>query len=271
VLAVYEHAAVLALEPCGRLLTLVDRGRPLVPFGIEVPLAEVTPETGQRATLRSSGLQLGPDQRIAFVGPGVSLAWWNGPFSRVVLGHQLDGLVLPQRTRALLEERSTGTGPMEQADARAAQGLHRLVEALFAPQPDRAAIAEQVRGLSGLGPGTTPTGDDLLTGLTACTLRLARAGATAEAGAGALCEAIEALPPTCTTPVARAMLAHAVAGQFVEPLGTLVSGLGNGDHWDLVAPAVTALGTVGAQTGSDMLAGVMALATAVRRSPGGWA
>lgn len=120
-----------------------------------------------------------------------------------------------------------------------------------------------VEDLVGLGPGSTPAGDDALTGVAAAVRRLAPGlpPETWERLAGS----IGALPPTATTEAGRAMLFHAARGRFVAPLAALARALGD-PAADLSARTAAVL-CVGARSGADMLAGFLALAAALAAGP----
>jgi len=121
-------------------------------------------------------------------------------------------------------------------------------------------VAARVESLVGLGPGATPTGDDLLCGIAAALWRLGP-GPGGTAGRTALRAVLAAVPADATTPTSRAMLAHAAEGRFLEPLAVLARALG--DRAADLAAAAAALTRVGAQSGADLLAGAVAAGRAV--------
>jgi hypothetical protein len=121
---------------------------------------------------------------------------------------------------------------------------------------DAAVAARAARGLAGLGPGLTPSGDDLLAGFVgAWTLvgaalggdRAARARVTAAVVAGAARGA---------SPLGRIWLEHARRGELLEPMTRLVA--------ILLAPAACGLDAavrgalaVGSSSGTDWMVGCL--------------
>jgi hypothetical protein len=143
---------------------------------------------------------------------------------------------------------------------RLADRLIRLLDRLFdaTQQPDMIALA---RALSGLGPGLTPTGDDLLVGVAAACRRLVAGGCWPAPRRDLLVAALAGMGDTGTTSVAREMVGLAAAGQFPDALTDFVDLLGDRDTGtDQVQAAAGRLAAIGAHSGADMLAGVVAVA-----------
>jgi uncharacterized protein DUF2877 len=123
----------------------------------------------------------------------------------------------------------------------------RLVLALEAG--DRSGAAVAAASLIGLGPGLTPSGDDLLVGIEAAL------HAVAHPSAGFLTPALAEVE-TGTTEVAATLLRHAAAGEFAERLHALLSALlGSGD--ERVPAAIERAVAWGATSGTDCLLGVL--------------
>jgi hypothetical protein len=250
--SVYPHAVVVETD-AGALVTLAPRDRPLVPFGVGLDPRAVEASVGRHVQFGPRRIAVG-GVSIRLEGDGVSLGLPIGPPALgEVLATQLTRLTLPPRTCALL-----AGGGDDRVLERAATILTALVRALVAPAPTPGGIARRVAALVGLGPGATPTGDDLLTGIAAA---LGRLGERAPpAGRREYLEALAAVAPDATTPVGRAMLAHAASGHFVEPLRDLAAALGRpGPELD---GAIARLAAVGAQSGADLTAGLVALGRA---------
>ena len=121
---------------------------------------------------------------------------------------------------------------------------------------DAAAVARAARGLAGLGPGLTPSGDDLLAGFVgAWTLvgaalggdRTARARVTAAVVAGAARGA---------SPLGRIWLEHARRGELLEPMTRFVTNLLAPDARGLDA-AVRGPLAVGSSSGTDWMVGFL--------------
>jgi Protein of unknown function (DUF2877) len=131
----------------------------------------------------------------------------------------------------------------------AAPGIAALAEWLKAggegAPDDRAEI------LIGLGPGLTPSGDDLLGGAMIALHALGRATMAMRLAAWAL-----PLAETRTGAISRAHLACAAAGEGSASLHDVLAALLTGDTTALTE-AVAALGAIGHSSGWDMLAGAV--------------
>ncbi|MBN1773104.1 MAG: DUF2877 domain-containing protein [Deltaproteobacteria bacterium] len=267
--AVYRRAAVLEPDAPGEpRITLLAEERPLVPGGIALPWGELAPRAGEPARLDGRTLRLGDgatgaQRTVRLEGDGVSLRLTPPLGPEEIEGPTVRWapLPLPQRTRALL-----GLDPVHEdgveatALRRAAGGLRALTDALCLDADDPASWDRLVRALAGLGPGSTPTGDDLLVGLAAAGSVFAGAERVSRAAYDRFVEALRGLPADVTSPVGREMLANAARGSFPEPLLALV------ECWREprrgapdIAAAMTALADVGAHSGADMLAGALAV------------
>lgn len=179
---------------------------------------------------------------------------------RAVLRRQLSSLVVPARTVALLAGQAPGPGLLDTACAGAQAVLGRLVEAIVDGEAEPTGYEEAVATLSGLGPGLTPTGDDLLVALLVTGRRLADVGLLPDEGLDSLGRAMQASPAGRTTPIAEQFVREACAGKAPAPLAALVQGLGVtqvGD--DRLAERCARLVATGAHSGADWLAGVLAL------------
>lgn len=148
------------------------------------------------------------------------------------------------------------TGVLRQA-APALAALHRWLEETRAPVP--AAVAD----LLGLGPGSTPSGDDYLVG----TLVALHAFGEEEA-AGKLWGAVRGDAQTRTRTLSVAHLAAAAAGHAHPALHRCVSELvrARPPRWE---EPLDQLGAVGHCSGWDALAGVAAVARAHCSRSGG--
>ncbi len=107
--------------------------------------------------------------------------------------------------------------------------------------------------LVGLGPGSTPAGDDILVGvLTALTAQ----SLVSSASARALVELRERLPEVrlCTHPASWQMIRAALDGSFPQPLLDLVAAMANAEPGPLRTAALRVL-RLGATSGRSLLAG----------------
>jgi hypothetical protein len=130
-----------------------------------------------------------------------------------------------------------------------------LLRDLGLAPPARASV------LIGLGPGLTPSGDDLIAGVLIALRALARADTAEQLGAWAL-----SLAATRTGTISSAHLAAAAAGEGPEPLHRALAAICAGDEAGLER-AVDAVARIGHCSGWDALAGVALAGAAVAREP----
>jgi hypothetical protein len=114
---------------------------------------------------------------------------------------------------------------------------------------DRTRAAEIATRLVGLGPGLTPSGDDVLVGIEAALHALARPSA------GFLALALGDVEGR-TTALAATLLRHAAAGEFAERLHSLLAALLGSDE-EAIPAAIDRAVAWGATSGSDCLLGVL--------------
>jgi len=258
--AVWSHAAFVGTGQ-GPFVTLLHPSRSLVPFGVEIPWQDVKLAAGEPVVLEERCLRVGVCT-VGLEGEGVALEVSAAPVHPELLRQRLGALALPERSRGLLSTGGPAEHPEERAVARIAAALEAMVDAIA--RADEQAMSRAAAALCGLGPGSTPTGDDVLAGVTAMGLRLGRAQEMS-----ALLRWLAQAPSGRTTVVGAEMLRHASQGRFPEALVEFVKVLGDpaagpGD----VEQAGRRLGAVGGQTGFDMLAGAAAMA---RGSVAAWA
>lgn len=115
------------------------------------------------------------------------------------------------------------------------------------------ALANAARGLIGLGPGLTPSGDDFLSGALAA-LDAMGESRTHAVLARAVCDTSSA-----TSPLSACLLRAVAAGHVGEHLHCMVASVATGD----IDAALTAANAVGHSSGWDMLAGVVSTLRAV--------
>jgi hypothetical protein len=120
---------------------------------------------------------------------------------------------------------------------------------------DLGAVAGHARALVGLGPGLTPSGDDMLAGMVAAYLVLGGD----EAFAGAAAAEVTAVVPGRTTAISATLLRLAATGQVSREAADVLRAMGAGGPLE---PAVGALLGVGHTSGADMAAGLLAGAVA---------
>lgn len=141
----------------------------------------------------------------------------------------------------------------DEAVHRAAFSLSAGIRALL--RGDTAAVVAALSQIVGLGPGLTPSGDDVLAGLLGSLVQVTRAGGGPATAARAGTE-LAAFARGRTNPVAEAYLAHACRGELSEVAGDFVHALiaGRGDEW---APALARLLDFGASSGSEIALGIL--------------
>jgi hypothetical protein len=163
----------------------------------------------------------------------LSLAADQAP--RIGLGPLLLGIV----------DQQTSVGSLGRA---AAKSLARVIEAMNDGSPERAVSASVP--LIGLGPGATPSGDDLLVGFAA------GLAATDHPLARPFAQGVAREAKGLTTSVAECYLAHAGRLEFAERVhGTALAVL-TGSEGD-VRKAVTDALAWGASSGVDLLVGLL--------------
>ncbi len=120
-------------------------------------------------------------------------------------------------------------------------------EAWLSASRGEEASADAVHGLIGLGPGLTPSGDDLLIGALALLRACGETGVHA-----ALARAITDAPPALTSPLSGSFLRAAAAGHVGAHLHNAATSAVAGE----LDAAVASLRGVGHSSGWDMLAGI---------------
>ena len=116
---------------------------------------------------------------------------------------------------------------------------------------DPLALTHAARALTGLGEGLTPAGDDWLVGMLAGLHRLGQRWAFEN---GHLASVLVGEAPARTTTVGAAFLAHALTGEFSEPVRDLVTA----ESLSRARAAGARLAVMGATSGADTLAGMRA-------------
>jgi hypothetical protein len=122
---------------------------------------------------------------------------------------------------------------------------------------DLPVVVSYAGALVGLGPGLTPSGDDLLSGMLAAFRALGGDAAFADAAAMALA----ALAAARTTSISATLLRLAGAGQVAQEAADVVRAIASGEALE---PAVHTLLGVGHTSGADVAAGILAGAVAAR-------
>jgi hypothetical protein len=269
--AVQRRACHLAVEG-GPLLILSTPEAPLAPNALAVRTAA--------PTLREAGLQVAqvvalgasalagdadwcvaideaspwePRPRVRPIRPGV-LAERLKATRATVVAVGAGGSLLPLLWAA--ETSALGPGAVRSASLPA----RTLAEA--ATRHDARAVVRAARGLAGLGPGLTPSGDDLLGGFAGAWHLLGEALGLGGARHRGVTDAIREGAERGASPLGRAWLEHACRGELLEPMTSLVGALLAEPVGDLDAAARGAL-AVGASSGTDWMVGFLLGAGAV--------
>jgi hypothetical protein len=125
------------------------------------------------------------------------------------------------------------------------------------------ATAAPVRDLVGLGPGLTPSGDDVLIGALALLDALTEDHADARAMRANLAHAVGHLSAGLTSPLSHCFLRVAAAGHIGECLHAAVSLCVDGDG----DAAIAAIRDICHSSGWDMMAGIVTALAAVESQP----
>src|SRR6266566_2333459 len=123
---------------------------------------------------------------------------------------------------------------------------------------DIAGVEEATRGLAGLGPGFTPSGDDALGGFAATMALLSPQLSADSASRKHIATTIAAVAKPRTTALSAVLLAHAVRGEISEQMGTLLLALSlPAGASEAVLNAAHRVLAFGASSGGDTLLGML--------------
>ena len=139
--------------------------------------------------------------------------------------------------------------------------VSRFADALAAV--DNEAVEHAALGLLGLGPGLTPSGDDIVAGALVTLRAFAGAPPALAARADTVARTVVSSAPGRTSLVSADLLGHAAAGRCVPQLAALLAALDRGGSLD--AP-LCALLSVGHSSGGDLTRGVGIALSAARSS-----
>jgi hypothetical protein len=228
-------------------------------FGPSNHLADLGLSPGLPVSISERSIAIGGSIRFTFEQCELwRPSGWPLPQTYPQLTDACDDLVRLARAEAPAEgfaqvyrsrERGTDETPLARiARARVARFQSWLCDTLETDYIETTASVDATRGLIGLGPGLTPSGDDFLVGALAVLDALAERKALA-----ALAHAIAAAPRGLTSPLSGYLLRAAAAGHVGEPLCRAVSAVISG----MAGTAVAAIRNIGHSSGWDMLVGVM--------------
>jgi hypothetical protein len=264
VVGVQRRACQLALEPDG-LLVLSAADVPLAPCGIAADAVPDGLRVGQRVALGARGsVGAAADWLVDLHAAAV-----RDPRPRVgsvPRGELEDGLGTARGT-AIAEGRARSLLPLLWGSAGdtlagrpAGLAARRLADGAI--RGHLASVAAAAAGLAGLGPGLTPSGDDLLAGFVAAWTLVGQSLRCDRESREGVASALLAGARPGASPLGRAWLEHAVRGELPEPMTRFAEALFAADPGDLV-PAVRRVLAVGASSGTDWSAGFLLGAGAV--------
>ena len=279
--AVYSHAWHLRTDDAF-ILTMID-SRHDGPLTVRVAglAREHGVSPGNTGTLTAAGIEIGP-LAFSFVG---AVPWIRhaGP-DRSIDGRVLrtditsigerihrasrGGLVLSERAKRL-SANSCGSRSVESptrggaTERRGHEEIAGMMAALA--NVDGAGVRRHALGLMGLGPGLTPSGDDVLCGLAAGLSVLERRSGRHAASCGealaVLTACVESEARHRTTLLSSTLLRCAVRGIATAPLLEVLATMGSGERMRGVEDVLM----IGHSSGSDMLTGaLMACITLLR-------
>ncbi|MFD7155865.1 DUF2877 domain-containing protein [Kribbella sp. NPDC059898] len=242
--SVFERVVNL-VTPDGWLITLAARTMDDAPNTVRVDEASWT-------EVRAGELFTAADGRLEIAGLTVDLRHanrWQPQLPPLVAGSCEPAVVTIDEVLGAVGVAggmvAVGATAFEREQARLLQAHSAgLVAALRLG--DAAAVAVHVRGLVGLGPGLTPSGDDFLTGLLLSAASVRRLLAPAVAA-----------QVHRTTAVSAVTLTEAARGRVRQSLVDLLRAVANGNQPDVRTAARRVL-VIGRTSGTDILSGVRA-------------
>jgi hypothetical protein len=264
---IQRRACQLGVED-GPLLVLSTADVPLAPNALAV-------DVEGDFTARDAGFRVGqvvaldasaPSDRDVdwLVTLGTAATWEPRPSVHRVAAHDLADRLRTARATVVADGASESLLPLLWATESDLDGLGPgLVRTAgisarllwdAAIRRDEGSVGRAARGLAGLGPGLTPSGDDLLAGFAAGWVLVGEAlgldGAVHRRVAGAILSGAE----SGASPLGLAWLRHACRGELLEPMTGFVTALLAEETRDLDAAARSAL-AVGSSSGTDWMVG----------------
>ena len=250
----------LYLRFCEQILLLSDQSWGVLPIGIGVENFEqavhfLRPQQGQPVTVTENGLVF-QSGRICLVtrNPQPDSVCAGSPQPNLIrqAAVELASLRKERGISMLAQPLLLGGAPDEilKKNPYCAHGypyLSRLMVALY--QGDSGAIHSCVEKLLGLGPGLTPSADDVLLGMLYVFRALPR---KVPKGARVFQESVGQLCDRCTNQVSAAYLKEILAGAPFERMEQVFRGLCGEEKLD-----IEKLTQIGSSSGSEMLLGML--------------
>ena len=238
----FAHAVNLAIG--GEMWTLLTADRPDLPFGIRTAFHDFGGfglRQGDRVGVRSGFVGIRSGSTCHVVDCRSAQRWRPAPQDRFAPGV---GSRLALVAAAASDRAWHGAAPM----------AHAVRSAFDVPDALRGVLGCVV----GHGPGSTPSGDDVLVGIFAV-LTASRSGAAGAAAARSLDEMMRPLLPG-TTDISMQLLRQASRGLVGRAVHELICAIsGETDHRALRA-AIQRVVEMGATSGADTCMGLLAFA-----------
>ncbi len=149
---------------------------------------------------------------------------------------------------------STKAGNLNIFASAAIDRIIRLEQALLSEQKD--ALAGAVRELIGLGPGLTPSSDDMLAGLVLLCVLYARNGGRGQHACQLLAQVAAAEAPGRTTILSEEYLIQASSGRGNEPVMRLCAAMMTGRQESVERETRRVL-AIGGTSGTDIVLGIV--------------
>jgi hypothetical protein len=280
VLAVQRRTCHLAVDG-GPLLILSRPGVPLAPNALTVDM-------GSHVMLEDRGFCVGqvvvlggsapPDRDVDWcITFGLAATWEPRPRVHPLGSRDLVDRVRTSRATVVADGARESLLPllwMSGADAyglppRAAHAAAIATRLLgdAAIRGDAAGLARAARGLAGLGPGLTPSGDDLLAGFVAAWTLVGEVLGRDRAACERVTDAVVAGAERGASHLGRTWLEHACRGELLEPMTRFVAALLAPEPRDLGAAVHGAL-AVGSSSGTDWMVGFLLAAASMLDATG---
>ena len=266
---VYRGAVNVSLR--GRLVSLVPEPSDRGPININVALPDGRPmssfglQAGDKVRVYGTALDVGGRLLVSTRSAGLYSPSMR--FEPVLPPEGLRRNLLAARRTGLAHGNLSGLGELLRAeggqDTRGSLGLFASaaaprIEALeeSVRRGDAALTARAVSELTGLGPGLTPSSDDMLAGMALFMVLCSRSSHVSRPGFEALLRALGSGAGGRTTALSEAYLKEASAGRGNEAVVSLCEALLTGREGAVVSRTRRLLG-VGETSGTDTLLGVV--------------
>jgi hypothetical protein len=238
--SVFAHAVNLVIR--GDLWTLLAEAKPDLPFGIRVPLRNFEAlelRTGDSVNVRAGFLGIGSGRMV--VDCRAAARWIPSRADKLMAG-------VANRLAVVM---TAARGRSWHGSAELARAVRDALDC-----PD--SLHKVLHSVVGRGPGSTPSGDDVLVGIFAVLTSLP-AGPTGARHAQLLRRALRPFLPT-TTDISRHLLRQAAQGLFGRPVHELVSTLIGDASSAGFGEVVRRVIETGATSGADTCEGLLEFA-----------